>query len=62
MKFVINGGKKLQGEVQLAGAKNAATKMMIASLLTEEPCVLKNFPRIGDTEIVAELCQLIGAN
>jgi len=61
MKFVINGGKKLQGEVQLAGAKNAATKMMIASLLTEELCVLKNFPRIGDTEIVAELCQLIGA-
>jgi UDP-N-acetylglucosamine 1-carboxyvinyltransferase len=61
MKFVINGGKKLQGEVQLAGAKNAATKMMIASLLTEEPCVLKNFPQIGDTEIVAELCQLIGA-
>ena len=61
MKFTINGGKKLQGEVQLTGAKNAATKMMIASLLTEGPCILKNFPQIGDTEIVAELCQLIGA-
>lgn len=61
MKFVINGGKKLDGEISLVGAKNAATKMMVASLLTGEPCVLNNFPRIGDTEITAELCKNVGA-
>lgn len=60
MKFIINGGKKLSGEVSLSGAKNAATKMMIASILTAEPCVFENFPRIGDTEITAELCEKIG--
>lgn len=60
MKFIINGGKKLSGEVSLSGAKNAATKMMIASILTSEPCVFENFPRIGDTEITAELCEKIG--
>ena len=61
MKFIIQGGNKLTGEIQLAGAKNAATKMMIASLLTAEECVLKNFPAIGDAEITAELCRAIGS-
>ncbi|MEK7114906.1 MAG: UDP-N-acetylglucosamine 1-carboxyvinyltransferase [Patescibacteria group bacterium] len=61
MKLIINGGKKLNGEITLSGSKNAATKMMIASLLTDEPCQLKNFPMIGDTEITAELCRTIGS-
>ena len=61
MKLIINGGKKLTGEIVLSGSKNAATKMMIASLLTDEPCRLDNFPMIGDTEITAELCRTIGS-
>ncbi len=60
MRFKIKGGKPLVGEITLAGAKNAATKMMIASLLTEEPLILENFPKIGDTEITAELCGKVG--
>jgi len=61
MKFVIKGGKNLSGEITLAGAKNAATKMMVASLLTEEPCTLENCPNIGDAEITAELCRELGS-
>jgi len=61
MKFIVNGGKKLSGEIRLAGAKNAATKMMIASLLTVEPCVLKNFPLIDDVRITMELMHSIGS-
>jgi len=61
MKFIISGGKKLEGEISVGGAKNAATKMMIASLLTDEPVVLDNFPQIGDTAITRELCELIGS-
>ena len=60
-KFTVKGGKPLEGEIRLSGAKNAATKMMVASLLTSEPCVLDNFPDIGDTEITAELCRDIGS-
>lgn len=60
-QFIINGGKKLEGEIRLSGAKNAATKMMVASLLTSEPCVFSNFPDIGDTEITAELCRSVGS-
>ncbi len=61
MKFIINGGKQLNGEIKLAGAKNAATKMLVASILTAEPCVLENFPEIGDAQITQELCRSIGS-
>ena len=61
MRFIINGGKPLRGIIEVKGSKNATTKMMIASLLTDEECVLENFPSIGDTEITKELCEHIGA-
>ncbi|MEK7193832.1 MAG: UDP-N-acetylglucosamine 1-carboxyvinyltransferase [Patescibacteria group bacterium] len=61
MRFIINGGKPLNGEIMVQGSKNAATKMMVASLLTDEECILENFPQIGDTEITAELCRSIGS-
>lgn len=56
----ITGGKPLRGEVSVSGAKNAATKMMIASLLTDEPVILHNCPRIGDVDITAEICRAVG--
>ena len=62
MKFIIRGGKPLYGEITLAGSKNTASKLMITSLLTDEPCTLTNFPRIGDAEITAELCRTIGSD
>lgn len=51
----------MEGEIKLAGAKNAATKMMIASMLTAEPCELENFPDIGDAKITEELCRSVGS-
>jgi UDP-N-acetylglucosamine 1-carboxyvinyltransferase len=61
MEFIVNGGKSLSGEIRVQGSKNAATKMMVASLLTDEECVLENFPQIGDTAITAELCHSLGS-
>jgi len=60
-ELYLEGGQPVSGEITLAGAKNAATKLMIASLLSEEESVLENVPRIGDTEITRELCETIGA-
>ncbi|HSX01550.1 MAG TPA: UDP-N-acetylglucosamine 1-carboxyvinyltransferase [Candidatus Saccharimonas sp.] len=57
----IRGGRALSGRVKVAGAKNAATKMMIASLLTDEPVTIGNCPRIEDVEITAEICAHVGA-
>ncbi len=61
MKLIVNGGKKLSGSVVVKGAKNATTKMMVASLLTKDEVRLRNFPIIGDTEITGELCQAFGS-
>ncbi len=61
MRFIIRGGKKLKGEIALSGAKNAASKMLIASLLTDEECVFSNVPEIGEVEITEELCRMIGS-
>jgi UDP-N-acetylglucosamine 1-carboxyvinyltransferase len=61
-KFIVKGGKPLFGEVAIAGAKNAASKMFVASLLTDEQCIFKSVPAIGELEIVVELLRNIGSN
>lgn len=60
-KFVIVGQRPLKGEIAVRGSKNAASKLMIASLLTREPCVIENVPLSGETEITRELCEKIGS-
>ncbi|MBM5789529.1 UDP-N-acetylglucosamine 1-carboxyvinyltransferase [Candidatus Parcubacteria bacterium] len=59
--FRITGGRPLEGSMTLSGAKNAASKMMIASLLTEEPVILKNVPRQQETQITQEILEAAGA-
>ncbi len=59
--FHITGGRPLNGEVVLSGAKNGASKMMIASLLTNEPVVLNNVPVQQETKITQEIIEMIGA-
>lgn len=58
--YKITGGRPLSGRTRVAGAKNAATKLMVATLLTDEPCRLENVPKLGDTEITAELVSAVG--
>ncbi len=59
--FKITGGKPLRGEIAVSGAKNAASKMMIASLLTADPVILKNVPRQQETAITEEIITDVGA-
>lgn len=47
-KFVIHGGKKLSGEIEARGSKNAAFPVLIATLLTDEDCVIENIPLVED--------------
>jgi len=60
-KYVIGGGKKLNGEISVAGAKNMALKVFPAAILCQEPCLLKNVPEIEDIERLIELMQDLGA-
>lgn len=59
-KFLIEGGIPLKGQVQISGAKNAAIKMVAASLLTPEEVILENVPRIDDVGVVVEVVRNLG--
>ncbi|HTV59277.1 MAG TPA: UDP-N-acetylglucosamine 1-carboxyvinyltransferase [Verrucomicrobiae bacterium] len=54
-RFKIMGGRKLEGTVQISGAKNAALPAMAATLLTNEPVRLQNIPRVRDIMTMAKL-------
>lgn len=56
----ITGGIPLKGQVKAAGAKNAVTKLLVASLLSDKRCRFYNVPNIGDVEVTVALCQEIG--
>src|SRR3989344_7374591 len=60
-KFIINGGKKLAGAYTVSGAKNAAPKLLIASLLTKKKCVFHNIARISDTYRSIDTLTSLGA-
>ncbi len=59
-KLRIEGGIPLNGQVQVRGAKNATTKLLVASLLSDKPCTFLNVPNIQDVKVTVELCQEIG--
>ncbi len=59
-KFVINGGIKLQGEVRISGAKNAALPLLAATILAETPITLTNVPNLKDVNTLVELIAGLG--
>src|SRR4051812_34789957 len=60
-KFVIQGGRPLEGEVVPAGNKNAALPILAAAVLTSDEVVVSNVPRIRDTETMLDLLVALGA-
>ena len=59
-KLAITGGVPLQGEVRVSGAKNAALPILCAALLTAEPLVLKNVPKLNDVRTMRSLLAQMG--
>ncbi len=57
----ITGGKPLSGKIRAGGAKNAMTKLLVASLLSNKKCTFFNVPNIGDVDITVDLCKEIGS-
>jgi len=58
--FEIQGGKRLKGEIDVRGSKNATTPILAATLLTKEECVLSNIPLIEDVFRMIEILQSMG--
>ena len=59
-RFVIEGGRPLQGTVTPGGSKNEALPVLAACLLTSEPVILKNLPDIADVRVVLEVLEALG--
>jgi len=60
-KYIVQGGRKLQGSVIVSGSKNAALPILCATVLTKEPVVLKNVPDIADIHAMISILKTIGA-
>lgn len=60
-KFIVKGGRRLNGEVRVGGAKNATLPIMCACLLTEEKSTLSNVPDIADIRSMIEILEDLGA-
>ncbi|MDD5748067.1 MAG: UDP-N-acetylglucosamine 1-carboxyvinyltransferase [Actinomycetota bacterium] len=59
-KFVIEGGKRLEGSIRVSGAKNSALELMAASTMGRGPSVIENVPQIADVETMIELLKYMG--
>ena len=60
-KYVIHGGTRLNGEVMVSGAKNAAVAILPATILCEEPCIIENIPNISDVASIIDILSEMGA-
>ncbi|OGH68931.1 MAG: UDP-N-acetylglucosamine 1-carboxyvinyltransferase [Candidatus Magasanikbacteria bacterium RIFCSPHIGHO2_01_FULL_47_8] len=60
-KFIIRGGKKLRGAIDVKGSKNAALPILAATLLTSGKCRISNIPRVSDVSGMLELMKEIGS-
>ncbi|MCE9593284.1 MAG: UDP-N-acetylglucosamine 1-carboxyvinyltransferase [Planctomycetes bacterium] len=60
-KFVVEGGRTLRGKVRVGGSKNAVLPVLAASLLTDEPLVIPNAPRLSDVESMLDVLRDLGS-
>jgi len=61
-RLEVRGGRRLEGEVVLSGAKNSALKLLAASLLTTDTCVIRRVPRITDVATMVTMLRALGAD
>jgi UDP-N-acetylglucosamine 1-carboxyvinyltransferase len=61
-KLSITGGKRLDGEIRIAGAKNAALPILAATLLAQEPVTIRNLPHLHDVTTMIELLGRMGVS
>ena len=60
-KFIIKGQKKLNGQVKISGAKNAAVAIIPATILSDEVCRIENVPNISDVKLCYQILESLGA-
>jgi len=61
-RLIITGGKSLQGEIRISGAKNAALPIIVSTLLANEPVTISNIPHLNDITTTMELLGRMGVS
>ena len=61
-KYIINGGEKLYGTVEIQSAKNTVLPLLAGSILTDEPVKIRNVPTIHDVESMLHILKEVGCN
>ncbi|MFA4983810.1 MAG: UDP-N-acetylglucosamine 1-carboxyvinyltransferase [Candidatus Omnitrophota bacterium] len=61
-RLVFEGGVRLKGEVRISGSKNAALPILAATLLTDEPCVIRGVPNLCDVMTMLKILRSLGKN
>src|SRR5262245_64613739 len=59
--IVVEGGRRLEGDVVVSGSKNAALPLLFSTLLTSERCVLRNVPALADIHTTLQVLRHLGA-
>src|SRR6266550_4768307 len=60
-RFIVEGGRRLEGRIKPGGNKNAALPILAACLLTDEAVILRNLPDIQDVRVMLQIMEGIGA-
>ena len=60
-RFIVHGGNRLEGEVTISGAKNAAVAILPATILSDDVCRIENIPQISDVSVSLRILYEIGA-
>ena len=61
-KLEVLGGKKLRGQIEISGSKNASLPILAATILSNRKIYLSNLPRVKDIETMINLLKSIGSN
>ena len=61
-KYIVEGGRPLNGEIHISGAKNAAVAIIPAALMVSGPCRIENIPQISDVRLMLGILQDLGAS
>ena len=59
-KYVILGGAKLEGEVEISGAKNSAVALIVAAIMVKGKCIIENVPKVSDTYVLVDIINKLG--
>ncbi len=59
-KYVILGGAKLEGEVEISGAKNSAVALIVAALMVRDVCIIENVPSVSDIYVLINIINQLG--